>query len=233
MSSKRGEERAISASWDANADAWTSVVREGKIPSRAAATDAAIVGATARYEPGRLLDVGCGEGWLSRAAAALGFDVVGVDGSARLVELAAAAGGAEFRVATYDDIVRDRGVVGGPYSVIALNFALLADDIVPLLGALSGNLTSDGALLVQTVHPWTACGDAPYRDGWRTETFDAFGGAFPSPMPWYFRTLASWHRAIEEAGLTIGRIEEPVHPESGRPLSLLISCTAHEASRGR
>jgi 2-polyprenyl-3-methyl-5-hydroxy-6-metoxy-1,4-benzoquinol methylase len=223
----RGKEKAaILASWDANADAWATVVREGKIPSRAAATDAAIVAAISRYEPGRLLDVGCGEGWLARAAAALEFDVVGVDASARLIELARAAGGADFRIVSYDDIARNHAAAGGPYEVIVLNFALLAEDIVPLLASLKRNLTSEGALLIQTVHPWTACGDAPYRDGWRMETFDAFGGSFPAPMPWYFRTLSSWHTAMGEAGLSVRRVEEPVHPDTGRPLSLLLSCVA-------
>ena len=28
--------------------------------------------------------------------------------------------------------------------------------------------------MIQTVHPWGACGDEPYRDGWRLETFDGF-----------------------------------------------------------
>ena len=227
MTGDLGNEKAeILASWNANADAWATVVREGKIPSRAAATDAAIVAAISRYEPGRLLDVGCGEGWLARAAAALGFDVVGVDASARLIELARAAGGADFRVAAYDDIARDHTAAGGPYDVIVLNFALLAEDVVPLLGALARDLTSEGVLLIQTVHPWTACGDAPYRDGWRMETFDAFGGSFPSPMPWYFRTLGSWHDAIDQAGLSVLRVEEPAHPETGKPLSLLLSCAA-------
>ena len=229
MTTEGSHERAISASWDANADAWTTVVREGKIPSRAAATDAAIVAAISRYEPGRLLDVGCGEGWLARAAAALDFDVVGVDGSTRLIELAQAAGGGEFRVATYADLARNAGAIGGTYSVIVLNFALLEEDVVPMLAALAKHLSGDGILLVQTVHPWTTCGDAPYVDGWRMETFDAFGGSFPSPMPWYFRTLGSWHRAISDAGLRIDRIEEPVHPETGRALSLLLTCSASTA----
>ena len=225
MTGDQGNENAaILPSWDANADAWATVVREGKIPSRVAATDAAIIAAISRYDPGRLLDVGCGEGWLSRAAAALGFDVVGVDGSARLIELARAAGGADFRVVPYEEIVRDYAAGGGPYDVIVLNFALLAEDIVPLLAALARNLTSEAVLLVQTVHPWTACGDAPYRDGWRRETFGAFGGSFPSPMPWYYRTLASWHGAIGEAGLRVSRVEEPLHPDTGKPLSMLVTC---------
>jgi hypothetical protein len=44
-------------------------------------------------------------------------------------------------------------------------------------------------------------------------------------MPWYYRTLGAWSEAMHDAGLAIRRIEEPVHPETGRPLSLLLHCT--------
>ena len=67
-------------------------------------------------------------------------------------------------------------------------------------------------------------GDGPYADGWRVERFDAFDEPFPSPMPWFARTLASWVAELTSAGLALVAVEEPVHPETGRPLSLLLCC---------
>jgi len=130
----------------------------------------------------------------------------------------------------YLSLLRDGGIAPGPFAAIVLNFALLSDEIVPLLSALGNRLTPSGALVIQTVHPWIACGDAPYRDGWRTETFDALGGSFPSAMPWYFRTLSSWTQAIHEAGFDIAHLEEPIHPETERPLSLLMTCVRAAAT---
>jgi 2-polyprenyl-3-methyl-5-hydroxy-6-metoxy-1,4-benzoquinol methylase len=207
----------------ANADAWTDAVRQRRIPSRVAGTDRAIVDAVQRHPPGRVLDVGCGEGWLARAVTAPGSSVVGIDASAPLIERARELGGGEFKVLSYEALIADPELAGGPYDTIVLNFALLSDDVAPLLSALASALVPRGIVLIQTVHPWAAAGDQPYVDGWRLETFDAFEDAFPSPMPWYFRTLETWLTQIARAGLEVTHLAEPRHPETMRPLSLLLT----------
>jgi 2-polyprenyl-3-methyl-5-hydroxy-6-metoxy-1,4-benzoquinol methylase len=215
-------EQQLAHSWATNAGAWTQAVRDGAIESRRLATDAAIVEAVAARGAGRALDVGCGEGWLARALAERGFEVVGVDGSPPLIAGAQALGGATFHVLSYEDILAAPAKLGSPYDAIICNFSLLGEAITPLLAALRASLTSGGRLYVQTVHPFAAGGDAPYRDGWRTETFDSFGGAFPTPMPWYFRTVGAWLAALRDAGLIVDECLEPTHPATGHPLSLLL-----------
>lgn len=215
-------EAALIWSWMANADAWTRAVREGRIPSRRLATDAAIVQAVAERTPGRVLDLGCGEGWLMRALAERGIEAIGLDVSLELVMAAEETGGGRYRCCSYEELVDDPTRAGGPYDAIACNFSLLGADLVPLLTALRANLAPGGALVIQTVHPWTAAGDEGYADGWRTETFDAFGGGFAEPMPWYFRTLGSWTDALRGAGFRLATLREPIHPETGQPASLLM-----------
>ena len=219
-------EAALIWSWMANADAWTRAVREGRIESRRVATDAAIVGAVLERKPGRVLDLGCGEGWLMRELAAHGVDVVGLDVAMELVVAAEETGGGRYRCCSYDEVVDDPTRAGGPYDVIACNFSLLGAELVPLLRALRENLDAGGALVIQTVHPWTACGEEPYADGWRTETFAGFGGEFAEPMPWYFRTGASWMDALRESGFQVATLREPIHPGTGRPASLLLVAEA-------
>lgn len=223
-------EKRLESSWAANATAWTDAVRGGTIASRRAGTDAAILGALAGLPPGRVLDVGCGEGWLVRALAGRGHRVVGVDGSAPLIERASEQGGGELRVLSYEALAAEPGLAGpGPYDAVVCNFSLLGQELAPLLRALRGLLGENAPLVVQTVHPFTACGDLPYRDGWREETFAGFGGAFGAPMPWYFRTVGSWLRLMAEAGLRVGSLEEPTNPETGRPLSLLLTAQGTDA----
>ena len=213
-------------SWTTNADAWTAAVREQAIPSRRLVTDAAIVAACERVIDGRAgvraLDVGCGEGWLTRELTRLGAEATGVDASEPLIAAARAAGGAEYASVSYEQLESDAEVLTGPYDLVVCNFSLLDDRVTPLLAALARRLPAAGVILVQTVHPWAAVGDGPYLDGWRTERWGAFDRPFPSPMPWYFRTTGSWLAAARAAQLVVDRLEEPIHPESRKPLSLLL-----------
>ncbi|MEG3989235.1 class I SAM-dependent methyltransferase [Microcoleus sp. S28C3] len=217
-------EQQIEQSWDANADAWIQAIQYNTIESRRIATDDAILQAVLRYKPRRVLDVGCGEGWLTRALAKRGVEVVGVDGCAALVDRAREKGGGCFRAIGYDEIIADPAILGQPYDGIVCNFSLLGEEIGDLLRSLRKAIVSDGHLSIQTVHPFTACQEQPYVDGWKTETFDNCSGAFREPMPWYFRTVSSWFQQVSESGWRVCEFEEPTHPQTKIPLSLLLIC---------
>ena len=60
-------EACIQTVWLQAAAPWCRAVRDGRIRSRVAVTNAAILDAIAARPGGRLLDLGCGEGWLLRA----------------------------------------------------------------------------------------------------------------------------------------------------------------------
>ena len=216
-------------SWQANADAWTRAVREQRIESRCAGTDAAIVDAVLAGGARRVLDLGCGEGWLARALAAQGLDVVGVDASATLVDAARGLGGARFECASYADLAADPAAFG-VFDAVACNFALLDADLHTPLRAAHACLQPRGRLFVQTLHPLTV--DAPYADGWRVEHFAGLDG-FGEPMPWYFHTLSGWFDALHAAGFVVDGLHEPPDPVSGRSLSLLLRASLQQLREPR
>jgi hypothetical protein len=155
----------------------------------------------------------------------LGCRAVGIDGSADLIRLARAADpGGDYRRVDYEAIATGPAVPGGPFDAVVANFALLSENIAGLLRGLL-RAAPQGSLVIQTVHPWTSGGDGAYADGWREESFAAFGSTGWSVMPWFFRTLASWHRELTAAGWRVDAMHEPADPDSNRPLSLIFTCT--------
>ena len=216
-------ESHILSSWAANAAAWTKAVRNREIESRVRATDAAVVAAVLDRKPRAVLDLGCGEGWLAHALAERGLDVLGVDVIPALIEQARAAGGkARFEVAGYEQIAAS-GLGGRRFDLVVCNFALFGEDSVPaLLHRIPDLLAAGGGFVLQTLHPVVATGDQPYRDGWRQGSWAGFSDAFTDPAPWYFRTLGTWVAMLNEAGLKLVELREPVDPRTGKPASVIF-----------
>ncbi len=208
-------------SWRKNASPWTTAVQHDQIDSRRLVTNRAIVNAVLSLAPEAVLDIGCGEGWLARALHEEGPRVIGVDAVPELVVEASRRGGGDFRVVSYEEIAGGKLQVSVDLAVA--NFALIGKEAVDaLIRQLPKLLAPNGYLVVQTLHPVVACGDQPYRDGWRAGTWTGFSTEFTDPAPWYFRTLESWVALFVTSGLRIVELLEPVHPVTGKPASVIF-----------
>jgi 2-polyprenyl-3-methyl-5-hydroxy-6-metoxy-1,4-benzoquinol methylase len=224
MTSGKQHEQRILDSWATNAGAWTTTVREGRIDSRVRVTDKAIVDAVMGRAPTSALDVGCGEGWLARALERRNVEVIGIDVIPSLVSQALEAGGGDFRVVSYDEL--ENHFHADRFDVVICNFSLLGDSSAEqVLGAASSLLNPGGTVIVQTLHPVSACGDHAYQDGWREGSWTGFDRSFTDPAPWYFRTMESWAALFPKHGLRLAEQREPAHPVSGLPASVIfIAC---------
>lgn len=213
------DDATVIDAWSKNADPWTVAVRGGEIESRTLVTNQAIIDAVRSRAPHTAIDIGCGEGWLVRALE--GVDMIGVDVVAGLIDQARQAGGGDFRVLSYEQIAG--GELHAQVDAAVCNFSLIGKESVEgIFRAARSLLNPNGALIVQTLHPLVACGDAPYRDGWREGSWAGFSAGFADAPPWYFRTLESWVALFSENGLRLLEVREPVHPRTGRPLSLIL-----------
>ena len=172
----------------------------------------------------RVLDVGCAAGALSALLVDRGAEVVGIDVSERLVEIARRdlGGRAEFRVA---DVGRPMPFFAdGTFDLVTASLVLhyLRDWTVPLR-ELHRILREDGALLISTHHPTqdVAISDPPasYFDvTLLTDTWNK--GGKDVEVHFYHRPLSAIVGALADAGFVIERIPEP-RPDpaafTGRP----------------
>jgi 2-polyprenyl-3-methyl-5-hydroxy-6-metoxy-1,4-benzoquinol methylase len=222
-------ETQILHSWHSNANPWSRAIRSASIASRELVTNGAILEAvtsvsppaSTRRGPWRVLDVGCGEGWLTRELASLGMRVLGIDAVPALVDDARRGGGGDFQVLDYAAIGR-REWRAGPFDAAVCNFSLLgAESVESVVAGLAGYLANPGYLIIQTLHPIAACGDAPYEDGWRAGNWCGFSNDFVDPAPWYFRTVDTWQSLLTRCGFDLLETREPKAAQAAAPSSII------------
>lgn len=218
-------EQSILDSWQVNAAPWSKAIADKAIESRQLVTNAAIVKAITQLQPASVLDLGCGEGWLSRALKneLPQATIKGIDAIPALIDAAKNLSTAiDYAVASYQDIIAG-ALREEQHDLIAINFALFGDELVrDLLQTLRKHIADDGHLVIQTLHPVVACGDLPYQSGWREGSWAGFSSDFKDAHPWYFRTLEDWLALFLHCGYRIQSMQEPLHPKTGKPASVIF-----------
>ena len=237
MSSQDSEEQEIIESWHSNAAPWARAIRAASIASRKWVTDQAIVDAVSSVSCTRILDLGCGEGWLARSLCGRGMRATGVDVVPELIAYAAAmpcagpSGSVAFYVQDYESIA-NRKWRCGPFDAAVCNFSLLGRESVDsLIAALPSYLDDPGYLVIQTLHPVAACGEWPYQDGWREGSWVGFSNEFNNPAPWYFRTLETWDLLFRRCGFDILECREPKAAGAVTPASVIWICKARRTAQ--
>ena len=218
-------EDEIIRSWYVNAQPWTRALRSQSIASRKLVTDQAVIDAVRSVAPTRVLDVGCGEGWLARALHGFGLDVLGIDVVPALIAEAKRLGCGDFEVCSYRDVAA--GVLNrGSFDAVVCNFSLLGNESVEAFVAAVGSyLRVPGYFIVQTLHPVAACGARSYEDGWRAGSWAGFSPEFSDPAPWFFRTLASWYAMLRRHGFEVVECREPTTHGAAAPSSVIFICS--------
>jgi 2-polyprenyl-3-methyl-5-hydroxy-6-metoxy-1,4-benzoquinol methylase len=220
------KEKSIVASWQANAGNWINIIEANGIESRKLVTNKAIVEAVCAVNPSSTLDIGCGEGWLSKVFFDHGITVTGIDVIPELVANASQKVPGHFLVASYEDVYRQKISFPEPFDAIVINFALIGKESTEqLLASLPALLTDKGVLFIQTLHPYSRKAMDDYKSGWKTGSWDGLGDQFTSPYEWYFRTWEDWLQLLHDSGFGNVTTHEVMHPENGKALSVIFKCS--------
>jgi ubiquinone/menaquinone biosynthesis C-methylase UbiE len=172
----------------------------------------------------RICDLACGQGRVSRYLADLGAHVVGIDLSAKLLEIArrheeASLRGIEYLLADAQNL--DGKEVGTFDGVICFMALMDIPDLAPTLKSVARILHPDGWFGFSILHPCfhtSQSGELVLPEGvvrtissyfeegyWRSNTRTGP----PGKVGAYHRTLSTYINALADTGLTVERMSEP------------------------
>jgi len=163
---QKNKDQQIINSWKINAAPWVAAIRNNEIESRLLATNKAIVKTVINSQAKTALDVGCGEGWLTRALEKSNITTLGIDAAPELIDSALEKNNGHFKVMAYENI--SHKILNEKFDAVVCNFSLLGDEPVSYLFEQAPLLLNEGgSFIIQTIHPISGCGDGKYIDGWR------------------------------------------------------------------
>jgi len=210
-------DQKIIESWQKNIQPWVTAIHQGEIETRIQITNQAIIDAIVKKQPLSVLDIGCGEGWLVREMEKLGIKTLGIDIIPEFIHYAQAQNqgnkNTRFRCLSYEAVSIE--TLNEQFDCIICNFSLLGNESVThIFQQAPALLNQNGCLIIQTIHPIVACGEAKDEDGWREGSWQGFNKQFSDPAPWYFRTLESWKKLFMENGFEALQVLEPINPKT-------------------
>jgi len=211
----------IQATWNAVADDWQLQVGEHGDNNRRLNSDPILWAFLGDVSGKRVLDAGCGTGYLTRHLHDKGAHVTGIDLSERMLEIARASRpDLDFRQDSCTDL---HTLTDASFDAIVANYVLMdVPDLSATLHAFHRVLKPNGIAVVVFSHPCFPQGDATLSENsqqltyvWNSSYFqplkriDPPWAHFKSEFIWFHRPLSDYWKAFRGAGFQVIDFEEP------------------------
>lgn len=210
--------------WGKNADFWVKIIRDNLDPFRLRITNKAVINSLGKKKNLKILDAGCGEGYLSRFIAKKGHRVFGIDASQKLIESAKEmekkkALGIKYSTGDF----RKTRFPSSYFDLIVSNQTIHEiPDPEKALKEFQRVLKKEGGIICLFLHP---CFDfspsdlkkrhfaLTYFQKLRINKGKYFVGGIVSHSPYFYLhlPLSSWLKIFTKTGFLISNIDEP-HP---------------------
>ncbi|MFW9920830.1 MAG: class I SAM-dependent methyltransferase [Candidatus Thorarchaeota archaeon] len=227
--------------WEANARLYAELISDQGTPHHQRILNPCVEHLLGDVKDKRILDAGCGEGYLTRYYASKGAHVTGVDLSSNLIEIARDKSPEDLDLDyKVDSICRMESIADASFDIVLCNLVILN---VPCFkeSLLEFNrvLALKGMLVLSIVHPsfnfygpgdWEMGEKDPSTNRRRglffkvdhymeEKPYERYwrtqeGERFPEPITFYHRTISTYVNGLTSTGFRIEAIEEPV-PELG------------------
>ncbi len=225
----------VGRAWDEFADRWHQRYTDAGDLNRQYIIDPTLLTVLGRVKGKRVLDAGCGNGYLCRLLAAKGAEVTGVDVSQRFIELAeqreaGTASKIPYHVGSLCELSMFQDEA---FDAIVSNIVLSdLQNLGQALRELHRVLTKGGKLVFSIMHP---CFSSPPVKGWVRNPVDSFRREDwlywkvdryfdrsveqwrfydAGPVYGFHRPLSDYIKLLLKTGFTITDFEEPVPKEA-------------------
>ncbi len=226
----------VAQMWDTNAAEWDACQGTDGDDTRRYWSDDTLLTMLGPPNGRHILDLGCGNGYLSRILAARGAEVVGVDMSAAMLSRAAAYPATGGNVRYVRSSITDLSELPSDHFDGAVSNYVLHDvaDYDQALAEVNRVLRPGAALVLTLTHPCFSSGprtwntdppDSPRRedataflvdDYFRRSAYLIEDWSGFDAIPYYHRPLRDYWRAFERQGFDVVGFDEPTINERGR-----------------
>jgi len=218
------DEDDVRAVWDRLADDWQIQIGDDGDANRRLNSDPVLWALLGDVDGRRVLDAGCGTGYLSRQLAERGAVVTAIDVSARMIALARAASpGLDVRVDSCSTLAT---IDAAAFDALVANYVVMdVPDLAATMAAFNRVLRPGGIAVLVFSHPCFPQGRATVAGSrvayhWPFSYFeprtcvDPPWKHFTSHFVYFHRPLSTYWKAFGAAGFEVVEFEEPrIEPE--------------------